>query len=289
MKAPPEWLSSFLADLPSAVALFDRGLRYIAANGPWLDVFGIDGAALRGRHHHDLDPRSGPVIAELLRRALNGEIVEACEIGEPDPANRSRRFVLSARRRRATDTADGIIAAVHEVALEGAVPGLREVSDQLTGLAGRHRFMAHVRSVLVPRDPWRPTAVFLLDIDNFKGVNDLYGAGIGDGVLKIIANRLLAGTRSRPLPADQPGRSAAERSADMVARLGADEFGIALGNPAPTLADAEAFARRLLQLVANPVMIGTECIRLSASIGYIVTSPTHRNEDDALRDLDVAL
>ena len=36
-------------------------------------------------------------------------------------------------------------------------------------------------------------------------------------------------------------------------------------------------------------MIGEECIRLSASVGYILTSPTHRHEDDAMRDLDVAL
>jgi len=41
-------------------------------------------------------------------------------------------------------------------------------------------------------------AMFLLDIDNFKGVNDLYGAGLGDGVLKIIANRLLTGTAPGP-------------------------------------------------------------------------------------------
>jgi diguanylate cyclase (GGDEF)-like protein len=130
--------------------------------------------------------------------------------------------------------------------------------------------------------------MFLLDIDNFKGVNDLYGAGIGDGVLKIIANRLLAGTRSRPMSEKSSSRLGG-RTQDIVARIGADEFGIALGTPSPSLADSEAFARRLLQLVGNPVMIGEECVRLSASIGYILTSPTHRNEDDAMRDLDVAL
>ena len=115
--------------------------------------------------------------------------VEACEIGEPDPMNQARRFVMSARR-RGTDAAAEIIATVHEVASSSVEGGLHEITDQLTGLAGRHHFMSHVRSVLSQRGTWRPTAIFLLDIDNFKGVNDLYGAGIGDGVLKIIANRL---------------------------------------------------------------------------------------------------
>jgi predicted signal transduction protein with EAL and GGDEF domain len=278
-----------MADLPSAVAIFDSKLHYITANGPWLDVFGIDESELPGRRHYELDPRSGPVIAELLRRALDGETVETCEIGEPDPAHQSRRFVMSARRRGGSGGESGLVATVHEVAPGGAETGLHEVSDQLTGLAGRHRFMAHVRSVLRPRGTWRPTAMFLLDIDNFKGVNDLYGAGVGDGVLKIIANRLIAGTRSRDMATERPGRRNPVRYVDMVARLGADEFGIVLGNPPPSLADAEAFARRLLQLIANPVMIGEECVRLSASVGFIITSPTHRNEDDALRDLDVAL
>jgi diguanylate cyclase (GGDEF)-like protein len=276
-----------MADFPSAAALFDHQLHYVAANGPWLDVFGIDGNAIVGRRHHELDPLSGPVIAELLRRALDGEDVESCELGEPDPAHQSRRFLLSARRRSGKGPA-GVVATVHEVSSGNSVGGLPDVTDQLTGLPGRHRFMAHVRSIVAPHSNWHPTAMFLLDIDNFKGVNDLYGAGIGDGVLKIIANRLLAGTRSRPVPEKSTSRLGG-RTQDIVARIGADEFGIALGNPSPTLADSEAFARRLLQLVGNPVMIGEECVRLSASIGYILTSPTHRNEDDAMRDLDVAL
>ncbi len=287
---PPEWVSCLMADMPSPVALFDRDLRYVAANEPWLDVFGIDDPVLSGRRHHELDPRSGPIVAELLRRAIAGERVEACEIGELDPASRARRFALNARARRdQAGTVVGIVATVHEVSVAAGESGLHDASDRLTGLAGRHRFMAHVRAALSPGAARRPTAMFLLDIDNFKGVNDLYGAGVGDGVLKIIANRLLAGTRSRPVPAERAGRRPPRRAADMVARLGADEFGIVLGSPNVSLTDAEAFARRLLQLVANPVMIGDECIRLSASVGFILTSPTHRTEDDALRDLDVAL
>ncbi len=131
--------------------------------------------------------------------------------------------------------------------------------------------------------------MFLLDIDDFKGINDLYGARVGDRVLKTIATRLLAGIRSRAMPAGRSHRPVPLAEADLVARLGADEFGIILGSAAPTLADADAFAQRLLQLFATPVIVGEQRIRLTANIGFIVTGPTHRTEDDVLRDLNVAL
>jgi predicted signal transduction protein with EAL and GGDEF domain len=289
LQEPPDWISCAIADIPAPVALFDIELRYVAATQRWLDVFSISGAGLAGKRHYELDPRSGPVLAEWLRRALDGEPVETCLLGEPDPESRSRRFEVSAKpwHNRNGDIA-GVIAGVQELACLPGEPDGNDWADRLTGLAGRHRFMSLARAQLSAGSR-RQTAMFLLDIDNFKGVNDLYGAGVGDGVLKIIANRLLAGTRSRPATNGKNGRRSPSRASDLVARLGADEFGIILGSSTMSLADAEAFARRLLQLIANPVMIGDECIRLSASIGYVLTSPTHRTEDDALRDLDVAL
>jgi EAL domain-containing protein (putative c-di-GMP-specific phosphodiesterase class I) len=105
----------------------------------------------------------------------------------------------------------------------------------------------------------------------------------------VIANRLLAGTRSRSLPPPRAGQKSPSQRTDMVARLGADEFAIILGNPAPNLVQAEAFARRLLQLAVSPVLVGEQRIRLSANLGYIVTTESHSSEDEAMRDLDVAL
>jgi diguanylate cyclase (GGDEF)-like protein len=283
----PEWISRFVDDIPTGVAVFDRDLSYVAANTAWLDAFGLGPRPFEGRRHDELDPITGIEIAQLQRRALCGQVVEGCNTIERDAAGRLHQRAVSARPRIGSDgNILGVIAALHDVVCEAS----QGASDRLTGTAGRHRFLACLRSALVTAKPRRDgTAVFLLDIDNFKGVNDLYGTRVGDRVLKTIADRLLEASRSRPIRALASDDAASVEEGDMVARLGADEFGIVLASPAPSLAYAEAFARRLLQLVAMPVEIGEQRIRLTANIGFILTGPEHRNEDDVLRDLDVAL
>jgi diguanylate cyclase (GGDEF)-like protein len=287
----PEWISRFVADIPSAVALFDSDLRYLTANTRWLNAFGIVGDVPIGQHHEKVDLHSAPILADLHRRALSGEAAEACLADDGAITEGAPHRIVSARPHRDRDgKVLGVVATLHEAMAIATERTLQYVTDALTGLAGRHCFMARVRSAVSPgAGPRRPAAMFLLDIDNFKGVNDLYGASVGDAVLRVIANRLLAGTRSRPMPTTRSGQKTPPQRTDMVARLGADEFAIILGNPAPSLADAEAFARRLLQLAVSPVLVGEQRIRLSANLGYIVTTDAHRTEDDAMRDLDVAL
>src|SRR5207248_7992487 len=181
------------------------------------------------------------------------------------------------------------VAALHETASADAEHQAEDAPDPLTGIAGRSSFLARIRAALESgENANRGTAMFLLDIDNFKGVNDLYGARVGDMVLKTIATRLVTGTRSRALFAAGSQTSRLPSPADLIARLGADEFGVILGAPTGS-ADAEAFARRLLQVVCAPIQAGDQRIRLTANIGYLITDPVHRTEDDVLRDLDVAL
>ncbi len=289
--AIPECITRFVADIPSAVAMFDCELRYVAANNRWLNAFGVVGDGLIGQSPHQVDPHSAPILSDLHRRALSGETVEAYLADDDELAEGASHRIVSARPHRDRDGAIlGVVATLHEALAVATEKSLQYATDGLTGLAGRHCFMARVRSAVAPGNgPRRPAAIFLLDVENFKGVNDLHGASIGDAVLRVIANRLLAGTRSRSLPAARAGKSPASQRTDMVARLGADEFAIILGNPAPNLADTDAFARRLLQAVVSPVIVGEQRIRLSANLGYIITTEAHRTEDDALRDLDVAL
>jgi len=285
---PSDWVRHFVDEIPSGIAVFDHELRYIAANPRWISAFRVPAKAFTGQRHDELDPLAGAGMAELLKCALSGDTVEGCANLENNGAGLKR--VLGVRPRIGHDgTIIGVVAALHEVVTSDGGQPDEHAHDQLTGIAGRPSFLARVRSVLgSDAAVHRGTAVFLLDIDNFKGINDFYGARVGDAVLKTIATRLVTSTRSRALFSAGSDIRPAAAHADLIARLGADEFGImldAVGNPA----DAELFARRLLQVVSAPILAGEQRIRLTANIGYLITGSAQCSEDDVLRDLNVAL
>src|SRR5580698_1856828 len=73
----PEWITRFIADIPSAVALFDREMRYVAANTRWLNAFGVVGEGVIGQCHEQVDSASANLLTSLHRRALAGATAEA--------------------------------------------------------------------------------------------------------------------------------------------------------------------------------------------------------------------
>jgi diguanylate cyclase (GGDEF)-like protein len=130
--------------------------------------------------------------------------------------------------------------------------------------------------------------VFAVNIDGFRSINNLHGSRIGDQVLRIIAERLLTGTRSRRGVKGETAASGSRRG-DMVARLSADEFGIICGIPTPGPAETKSLTDRLLRITQTPIVIAEASIRMTASVGFVLIGSEHRSEDDVLRDLDIAL
>lgn len=293
----PDWLGRFVDDIPTGVAVFDRELRYVAANAAWIKTFQLAAVAVMGLQHHEFDRGEGALFAELQRRALFGEMVTGCSSVESDAAGNLLHRAISMRPWLGRDSAVlGIIAALHEIVTPPPDKADHDLPDRLTGIAGRHRFLARLQSALRSGQAkpvgasGRGVAAFLIDVEDFKSINDLYGTRIGDAVLKTIASRLLTGIRSRATPVGRSGQAEPASEPDLVARLGADEFGVVLGGAAvATAASAEAFAQRLLRLVATPIVVGEQRIRLTANIGFLITGPAQRSADDVVRDLNVAL
>src|SRR5437763_10747912 len=229
---PSDWLRHFVDEIPAGIAVFDPELRYVAANPRWINAFRLASATLSGRRHDEVGGLSGLGIAELQSRALAGDTVEGYVHIEIDGVVHQQ--LVSLRPRVTADgTVIGVLAALHEIAAAANQQLIEEAPDQLTGIAGRASFLARVGSALEASATG--TAMFLLDIDNFKGINDLYGARVGDAVLQTIATRLVTSTRSRALLTAGPEIQPAPAHGDLIARLGADEFGIildAVGNSA---------------------------------------------------------
>jgi diguanylate cyclase (GGDEF)-like protein len=115
-------------------------------------------------------------------------------------------------------------------------------------------------------------AVLLLDLDNFKTVNDTLGHAAGDQLLLIAAQRLMHCTRG----------------SDVIARLGGDEFAVLLDNIRSD-AEVRAIAERITAAMRDPFVIGTSTVVAGASVGIARTHDARDGVDELLRNADVAM
>jgi diguanylate cyclase (GGDEF)-like protein len=146
--------------------------------------------------------------------------------------------------------------------------------DALTGLPNRSLFMDRVEHAVEyrKRHPSYMFAIFFLDLDRFKMVNDSFGHHVGDLLLQAIAE-ILRGCL---------------RSIDIVARLGGDEFTI-LVDDIQDVGEALIVANRILQRFLTPIEISGESLFPSASIGIVISTNAYKNCGDILRDADIAM
>lgn len=144
--------------------------------------------------------------------------------------------------------------------------------DTLTGLPNRAALRAELIERLRATASAGRTAVFYIDLDRFKAVNDTLGHPIGDILLKKVADRI----------------SAALRDGDLVARLGGDEFAVIQSGAAQPAA-ANALAARLVDLIGRAYAIEGHMVHIGASIG-IAMFPGDGHEPDILfKNADLAL
>jgi diguanylate cyclase (GGDEF)-like protein len=148
-----------------------------------------------------------------------------------------------------------------------------KTTDPLTNLPNRLRLEEKLEEALehAQRDGGN-FAVLFIDLDRFKIVNDSLGHLAGDIMIREVARRLEAGIRTRD---------------DTVARFGGDEFGVVLDR-LENRDDAEIVARRIQELIAQPLLLSGQKLFPSASIGVAIGGPTSIAED-VLRNADTAM
>jgi diguanylate cyclase (GGDEF)-like protein len=168
------------------------------------------------------------------------------------------------------------IATQAEIALENAhlhrLVQQQALTDDLTSLPNRRRFMTEFRRESQRADrAGTPLSVIVLDIDDFKQVNDTWGHETGDLVLRGLAEALAAATRS----------------VDLAARLGGEEFAILLPNT--DAQGAAGVAERIQRdLATMTVTAGDQMVRATASFG-ISSFPDLAALSDLLNDADRCL
>ncbi len=159
--------------------------------------------------------------------------------------------------------------------------------DPLTDLPNRRLFLDRLQSSFVrARDAGRPYTLLLSNVDHFKVFNETMGSGAGDHVLLEISRRL--GMRLRQDQTTARRESGGAPPDAVLFRLGGDEFAILLdGVDDPS--DAMRVAKSIQAAVAEPFFVETREVRVSASIGIALSTPTHERPEDILKDADVAM
>ncbi|WP_274423671.1 putative bifunctional diguanylate cyclase/phosphodiesterase [Chelativorans sp. YIM 93263] len=147
------------------------------------------------------------------------------------------------------------------------------LTDPLTGLGNANRFFDKVNRLIAERaDDPAPFAVFVLDLDGFKPINDLFGRSAGDDILQQVAMRLRA----------------AMDETSTVTRIGADEFAFLF--PMVFSEDAAADkARMLIEILSAPYDVGHRTARLSASVGCSLFYSEGDTTDHLLSKAETAL
>ncbi|GAA0581368.1 bifunctional diguanylate cyclase/phosphodiesterase [Paractinoplanes ferrugineus] len=141
------------------------------------------------------------------------------------------------------------------------------MTDPLTGLANRTRFGSALEERLASH---RPATVLLIDIDDFKMINDSMGPALGDQLLYQVAQRLRNNSAT----------------ASLSARLGGDEFAVLLDDEEIDV--AEDAAGRIQRALAEPFKVGEERLLAHASIGVAIAGAGD-GADEVLRNADIAM
>jgi diguanylate cyclase (GGDEF)-like protein len=145
--------------------------------------------------------------------------------------------------------------------------------DGLTGLPNRRQFEeALAIAVDSPPRAGAAHAVYILDLNGFKRINDVYGHGVGDEVLIVVGQRLLS----------------AMRDGDMVARFGGDEFAILATHIAGPEA-ATNVAMRVMEALESPISAGGAIHGVGLGIGIALVPSDATASEEAMRKADIAL
>ena len=150
--------------------------------------------------------------------------------------------------------------------------------DPLTHLPNRRLLLDRLKQALASSArSGREGALLFIDLDNFKALNDTLGHDIGDLLLKQVAQRL----------------ESCVREGDTVARLGGDEFVVMLEDLSEhdleAAAQAETVGEKILATLNQPYRLGTHGHHSTPSIGVAIFSDHKQNQDELLKQADIAM
>jgi diguanylate cyclase (GGDEF)-like protein len=268
-----------LQNMSQGLCMFDAQSRLVVSNQRYRDIFAIpDDIVLMGMPQQE-------ICSALIARGLYALDVTPEQIKRStDAALQSTDHVPIVR-----ELADGRTLSINYRIMEGGgwISTFEDITEQrrsaariahlaqhdaLTDLANTRAMRQGYRHLIEANDNSQPLlAMYYIDLDRFKFVNDTYGHAAGDELLQAVAERLRSHTRR----------------GDIVARLGGDEFAVV--QRVSEEAAATATAQRLVNVLSEPYDVACGRLHIGASIGIAIRAVEDLDMDPLLHDADLAL
>jgi diguanylate cyclase (GGDEF)-like protein len=264
------------------IACSTEALRILGMN---TDPSGLAPSIVRNLVHAE-DRRA---LGRWLVRLARGNGSQSLEVRLADENSEPRHVhLLGERVLSASGSVLGLVGTIQDATERTrTIQQMHRLAyfDVVTELPNRSRF--HEKLVETLKAAERDTSAFaimFLDLDQFKRINDTLGHAVGDDLLRVIAQRLTRSLR----PDDIAGPTHVQALERDVCRHGGDEF-IVLLNGVANEQDAARAATRLLTMLAQPIVLGTHEVFVSASIGMVLYPRDGSDIDTLLKNADAAM
>ncbi|WP_415727464.1 putative bifunctional diguanylate cyclase/phosphodiesterase [Pseudaminobacter sp. NGMCC 1.201702] len=268
-----------LHNMSQGLCMFGEDRRLIVSNRRLATIYGLSPESLR----------PGSTFEDIIRLTVRTGV---CSRDSAENI-RSEQLGLIARKEQGTllhELSDGrVISILHQpMNNEGWVATYDDITErhhaeaQMLHMA-RHDALTDLPNRILLRDRmWselarcqrhqRCAAVFCLDLDHFKNVNDTLGHSMGDRLLREVATRV----------------ATLVRRGDTVARLGGDEF-VILQTDVTQPADVDQLAQRVIKVLSEPYELDGHQVVIGVSVGVALTSGIADDPDTLLKNADLAL
>ncbi|HEU4620861.1 MAG TPA: PAS domain-containing protein [Burkholderiaceae bacterium] len=276
LAASEKRLRDITDNLPVLISYIDKNERYRFCNGTYKSWLGVEPSDIIGMSVREtLSAAEYQAHKELLRRALTGERTEFDVESTPLGVHRHMHTIYL------PDVSnDGVVEGIYALVTDISVMKAAEQqlaalvrTDSLTGLPNRHGFEERLADALARRRRnGHPIALFFLDVDRFKSINDTFGHRIGDLVLQEFARRLRLSVRAT----------------DTVARLAGDEFVVILEG-LHGMVEPQLVARKIMAQIRQPFEIDDIHIDVSTSVGIAFQMHDEATPEELLSRADKAL